>query len=64
MIAKPFEDFLLKHLEHYLIPADELAIFIDTHNADHVMLVLSANGLSRVPVITKDKVYVGTISIA
>ena len=45
MIAKPFEDFLLKHLEHYLIPADELAIFIDTHNADHVMLVLSANGL-------------------
>ena len=39
MIAKPFEDFLLKHLEHYLIPADELAIFIDTHNADHVMLV-------------------------
>ncbi|MFS1663051.1 cyclic-di-AMP-binding protein CbpB [Streptococcus sp. zg-JUN1979] len=64
MIAKAFEDFLLTHLDHYLIDADDLAIFIDTHNADHVLLVLTANGLSRVPVITKDKTYVGTISIA
>lgn len=64
MIAKEFEDFLLSHLDHYLIPADELAIFIDTHNSDHVMLLLVNNGYSRVPVITKDKKYVGTISIA
>ncbi|AXQ78119.1 CBS domain-containing protein [Streptococcus chenjunshii] len=64
MIAKEFEDFLLNQLDSYLIPADELAIFIDTHNADHVMLLLVNNGYARVPVITKDKNYVGTISIA
>ena len=61
---KEQEDFLISHLDHYLIPADELAIFIDTHNSDHVMLLLVNNGYSRVPVITKDKKYVGTISIA
>lgn len=47
MIAKEFEDFLISHLDHYLIPADELAIFIDTHNSDHVMLLLVNNGYSR-----------------
>lgn len=55
MIAKEFEEFLLSHLEHYLIPAEDLAIFIDTHNSDHAMLLLANNGYSRVPVITKDK---------
>lgn len=64
MIAKEFEDFLLDHLDNYLIPESEIAIFIDTHNADHVMLLLAHNGYSRVPVITKDKTYVGTISIS
>ncbi|MGT2801343.1 CBS domain-containing protein [Streptococcus henryi] len=64
MIAKEFEEFILSHLDHYLIPAEELAVFIDTHNADHVMLLLANNGYSRVPVITKDKKYVGTISIS
>lgn len=64
MIAKAFEDFLLSHLDNYLIPAEDLAIFIDTHNADHVKLLLMCNGYSRVPVLTKDKKYVGTISIS
>jgi predicted transcriptional regulator len=64
MIAKEFEDFLLNHLKDYLVPAENLAIFIDTHNADHVMLLLANNGNSRVPVITKDKKYLGTISIS
>lgn len=64
MIAKEFETFLLSHLEHYLIPAEDLAIFIDTHNSDHAMLLLVSNGYSRVPVITKEKKYVGTISLA
>ena len=31
MIAKEFEDFLLAHLDSYLIPSDQLAIFIDRH---------------------------------
>ncbi|AEJ25982.1 TPA: CBS domain-containing protein [Streptococcus equi subsp. zooepidemicus] len=64
MIAKEFEAFLISHLDSYLIPAEELAIFINTHNADHVMLLLVSNGFSRVPVITKEKQYVGTISIS
>lgn len=64
MIVKEFEAFLISHLDSYLIPAEELAIFINTHNADHVMLLLVSNGFSRVPVITKEKQYVGTISIS
>ncbi|HEQ2284016.1 TPA: CBS domain-containing protein [Streptococcus pyogenes] len=64
MIAKEFETFLMSHLDNYLIPEQDLAIFIDTHNADHVMLLLVSNGFSRVPVITREKKYVGTISIS
>ena len=61
--AKEFEDFLLAHLDNYLIPSDQVAIFIDSHNADHVVLLLTSNGYSRVPVLTKDKHYLGTISL-
>lgn len=64
MIAKEFEDFLTGQLDTYLIPADQLAIFVDTHHIDHVMLLLANNGYSRVPVITNDKKYVGTISMS
>ncbi|MFA9413474.1 MULTISPECIES: cyclic-di-AMP-binding protein CbpB [unclassified Streptococcus] len=64
MIAKEFEEFLLSHWTTYLTPAEDLAIFVDTHNTDHVMLLLSRNGFSRVPVITKDRHYVGTISVS
>ena len=64
MIAKKFELFLKGQLDTYLTPAEEVAIFVDTHNADHVLLLLTSNGFSRVPVITKDKKYVGTISIS
>ena len=55
MIAKEFEDFLLARLDNYLIPSDQVAIFIDSHNANHVVLLLTSNGYSRVPVLTKDK---------
>ncbi|MCU9534209.1 cyclic-di-AMP-binding protein CbpB [Streptococcus sp. CSL10205-OR2] len=64
MIAKEFEDYLIHYADTYLTPAKDLAIFIDTHNTDHVMLVLASNGFSRVPVITKDRKYVGTISVS
>lgn len=64
MIAKPFEDFLLNYTEHYRIPSKDLAIVVDTHNIDHVVLLLTSNGYSRIPVITKDKHYCGTVSIA
>ena len=63
MIAKEFEDFLLAHLDNYLIPSAQLAIFIDSHKANHVVLLLTSNGYSRVPVLTKDKHYLGTISL-
>lgn len=64
MIAKEFADFLQSHTATYMTPAQDVAIFVDTHNTDHVMLILSRNGFSRVPVITKDKKYVGTISVS
>lgn len=64
MIVKEFEAFLEEQLAHKVTPAEQLAIFIDSHNVDHVMLLLANNGLSRVPVITKDKIYVGTISMS
>lgn len=64
MIAKEFEVFLKKHWATYLTPASDVAIFVDTHNTDHVMLLLANNGFSRVPVITKDRKYVGTISVS
>lgn len=64
MIAKEFEQFLTAKLDTYLIPAEQLAIFIDTHHIDHVMLLLLSNGYSRVPVITNEKKYVGTISMS
>ncbi|EMB67414.1 hypothetical protein SMU26_02810 [Streptococcus mutans 3SN1] len=64
MIAQEFKDFLKPLLKNALTPAEELAIFIDTHKTDHVMLLLANNGFSRVPVLTKDKKYVGTISMS
>ena len=41
MIAKEFEAFLLEQEETFLTPAENLAALIDTHNADHAILVLS-----------------------
>lgn len=64
MIAREFERFLKGHADIYVTPAEEVAIFVDTHNADHVLLLLASNGYSRVPVITREKHYVGTISIS
>lgn len=64
MIAKAFEDFLLNYTEHYLIPSKDLAIVVDTHNMDHVLLLMTSNGYSRIPVITKEKHYCGTVSIS
>ena len=31
---------------------------------DHVMLLMTSSGYSRIPVITKDKIYCGTIAIS
>lgn len=63
MIAKEFEDFLMGQEETFLTPAENLAVLIDTHNADHATLLLSQMTYTRVPVVTAEKKFVGTISL-
>ena len=63
MIAKEFEQFLLEQEETFLTPAENLAVLIDTHNADHAILLLSQMTYSRVPVVTDKRKFVGTIGL-
>ena len=63
MIAKEFEQFLLEQEENFLTPAENLAVLIDTHNADHAILLLSQMTYTRVPVVTDKKEFVGTIGL-
>ena len=63
MIAKEFELFLLEQEETFLTPAENLAVLIDTHNADHAILLLSQMTYTRVPVVTDEKEFVGTIGL-
>ena len=63
MIAKEFEHFLLAQEETFLTPATNLAVLIDTHNVDHAVLLLSQISYSRIPVVTAERKFVGTISL-
>lgn len=63
MITKEFELFLLEQEETFLTPAEKLAALIDSHNADHAILVLSQITYSRIPVVTYDRRFVGTIGL-
>ncbi len=63
MIAKEFETFLLEQEETFLTPAENLAVLIDSHNADHAILLLSQMTYTRVPVVTDEKEFVGTIGL-
>ena len=63
MIAKEFEDFLLEQEDTFLTPAENLAVLVDTHNADHAILLLSQTTYARVPVVTSERKFVGTISL-
>ena len=63
MIAKEFELFLLEQEETFLTPAENLAVLIDTHNADHAILLLSQMTYTRGPVVTDEKEFVGTIGL-
>ncbi len=38
-----------------MTPAKNLAVLIDTHNADHATLLLSQMTYTRVPVVTDEK---------
>ena len=63
MIAKEFETFVLEQEETFLTPAENLAVLIDSHNADHAILLLSQMTYTRVPVVTDEKEFVGTIGL-
>ncbi len=63
MFAKECELFLLEQEETFLTPAENLAVLIDTHNADHAILLLSQMTYSRVPVVTDKRKFVGTIGL-
>lgn len=63
MIAKEFELFLLEQEGTFLTPAENLAVLIDSHNADHAILLLSQMTYTRVPVVTDEKKFVGTIGL-
>lgn len=63
MIAKEFEQFLLEQERTFLTPAENLAVLIDSHNADHAILLLSQMTYTRVPVVTDEKKFVGTIGL-
>lgn len=63
MIAPEFEDFLMEQEGTFLTPAENLAVLIDTHNADHATLLLSQMTYTRVPVVTAERKFVGTISL-
>lgn len=64
MIAKEFETYLQPFVPEYLTPAEDLALVMSNHKVGHVMLLLTRNGYSRIPVMSTDKRYMGTISMA
>lgn len=63
MIAPEFAEFLQAQEETFLTPADKLAVIIDSHNIDHAKLLLSHMSYSRVPVVTEDGRFFGTIGL-
>lgn len=63
MIAREFEEFLLEQEETFLTPASKIAVIVDSHNIDHAKLLLSHMTYSRVPVVTEDNRFFGTIGL-
>lgn len=63
MIEPRVKEFLLAQEGTFLTPADRLAVIIDTHNIDHAKLLLSHMTYSRVPVVTEDNRFLGTIGL-
>ena len=62
MIAKEFETFLVGGKKKlFLTPAENLAVLIDTHNADHATLLLSQMTYTRVPVVTDENSLLGRL---
>lgn len=63
MIDRFFERFIMAQSSTFMIPAEKLAVLIDTHNMDHAKLLLSHITYSRVPVVTQEGKFFGTIGL-
>ena len=64
MIDKAIEKYFLEQSETFIKDADDVAILCDEHNISHAKLLLSQYKYSRVPVLTKDKEFVGVLGLA
>ncbi len=63
MIAKEFENLLLQQ-KTLFNTGENLAVLIDTHNADHAILLLESNDISHSTGSDRsEKVWPGTISL-
>ncbi|TCD46047.1 CBS domain-containing protein [Streptococcus sp. X16XC17] len=63
MIAPKVIEFLVGREETFLTPANQLAVLVDTHNIDHAKLLLCNMAYSRVPVVTEDNRFFGSIGL-
>lgn len=64
MIDKAIEKYFLGQSETFIKAADDVAVLFDEHNVSHAKLLLSQYKYSRVPVLTKNKEYVGVVGLA
>jgi len=63
MLIKPVEDMLLRNADHYLIPADIVAVVQADNNLYHAFLVLTKIKYSKIPVLDNDGHFEGLISL-
>ena len=64
MIDKAIESFLLAQSKTFIKSADDVAVLYDEFNIAHAKLLLSQYKYSRVPVLNKDKEYIGVVGLA
>ena len=64
MIDKHIEAFIMSQSATFMIPAQNVAVLLAEHNIAHAKLLLSQYKYSRVPVLTKDKEFVGVLGLA
>lgn len=63
MIDKHIEAFIMSQSATFMIPAQNVAVLLAEHNIAHAKLLLSQYKYSRVPVLNKDKEYVGVLGL-
>ncbi|MFC4652601.1 cyclic-di-AMP-binding protein CbpB [Lactococcus nasutitermitis] len=63
MIDKKIEDFLLKQSDTFVKSADSVAVLNEEHKIAHAKLLLSQYKYSRVPVLNKEREYIGVLGL-